>query len=99
MPPLRSLTDEPDWIAIEQFVPASVIKENRKNASELGARGAGEIETTQPCFNIRGLDLVQPVRAPGRSNPATNLAAICLYGCNASQAGAGPKFALLKMFT
>src|SRR6267378_1582997 len=75
---LCSLTNEVDWIAVEQFVPAGVVEKNGHQISDFGATTFRQRQASKPRLNLYCSDLSQFVVPPVRKNPAVQIRLVSL---------------------
>ena len=55
--PLCALTNESDWIAIEELAPTSVIEQHGHDVADLGARAPRDGKASKPGFDLNGPDV------------------------------------------
>jgi hypothetical protein len=77
---LCTLTNEVDWIAVEQFVSAGVVEKNGHQISDFGAATFRQRQASKPRLNLYCSDLSQFVVPPVRKNPAVQIRLVSLLG-------------------
>ena len=68
-PPLCTLTNEVDRIAVEQLVSAGVIEKNRHQISDFGTTALRKRQASKSGLDLYCSDLRQLVLVPVRANP------------------------------
>jgi hypothetical protein len=94
---LCTLTDEVDWIAVKQLVPAGVIKQDGHQIPNLGATTLCQRQTSKPRFNLYCPDLSQFVVSPLWADPSVQICLIGFLRCVTAPGIVLCEFPLLKV--
>jgi len=94
---LRALTDEMDWIAVEQLISASVIEKHGHQISNCGATALRQRQPSKPRFNLYCSDLSQCVLLPVRTNPSVQICLVRFLCCVTPQSIVFREFSLFKV--
>src|SRR6516165_9088455 len=99
LPPFGTLTDELDGVVVMEFVPASMVEENRHQISEFSAGTSCQRKMPKPGLDFDRSNVRKTALSPIGPDPSLQVALVGLLGCVASPGVVASQFTLLKMIT
>src|SRR5215469_10073760 len=99
LPPFGTLTDELDGVVVVEFVPASMVEENRHQISEFSAGTSCQRKMPKPGLDFDRSNVRKTALSPIGQDPSLQVALVGLLGCVASPGVVASQFTLLKMIT
>jgi hypothetical protein len=99
LPPFGTLTDELDGVVVMEFVPTSMVEENRHQISEFSAGTSCQRKAPKPGLDFDRSNVRKTALSPIGQNPSLQVALVGLLGCVAPPGVVPSQFTLLKMIT